>query len=81
MVQQFQALLRNPKVHDRVHNSLPLVPNLSQSNQVHATRVYFRRTHLLLGLSNDLVSTLNFCIQLSTTRRMLHSQLSVVPWF
>jgi hypothetical protein len=45
--QKLPSILWNPKVLCRVHNSLPLVPNLSQINPLHIT-------HLRLGLPSGL---------------------------
>jgi hypothetical protein len=56
---KFPAILRNPKVHHRVHKSPPLVPILSQFDPVHTIPSYLRSililsTHLRIGLTNGL---------------------------
>jgi hypothetical protein len=38
--------LRNPRDHNRVHNTSPLIPLLSQTNPVHSPPPYFFNIHL-----------------------------------
>jgi hypothetical protein len=60
IVQQFRefpAILRNPKVHHRVHKSPPLVHTLSQFHPVHIIPSYLSlilSTHLCLSLRSGL---------------------------
>jgi hypothetical protein len=58
-LQKLPSILWNPKVHHRVHKSPPLVPILSQIEQVHTTQSFLRSiliwsTHLRLGLHSGL---------------------------
>jgi hypothetical protein len=43
--QEISRILWNLKIHDCVHNSIPLAPNLSQINPVHSVPFYFFKTH------------------------------------
>jgi hypothetical protein len=44
---KFAAILRNPKVHHRVHKSPPLVPIMSQFDPVHTipSKIHFNIVH------------------------------------
>jgi hypothetical protein len=46
LVKKYPAFLRNPKVHHRVHKSLPLDPILSQPIPVRPTDPYLPKVHL-----------------------------------
>jgi hypothetical protein len=59
-LRKFPAILRNPKVHHRVHNSHPLLPILSQIDPVHtipsyiSNKMYFKSsTYLFLCLPSE----------------------------
>jgi hypothetical protein len=57
--QEIPRLLWNPKAYYRVHESLPLVPNLSQMNPIHAIpSSYFSKIYFIITqLPNDPVPT------------------------
>jgi hypothetical protein len=64
-----QEILRNPKVHHRIHKTPPLVPILSQFDSVHPIPSYISKihfilsTHLRLGLPSGLFhSGLSLCL-------------------
>jgi hypothetical protein len=48
--QEIPHILWNLKIHDRVHNSLPLIPTFSQINPVHSVPSYFFKTHFNIML-------------------------------
>jgi hypothetical protein len=46
--QEFPKVLWNPKVHYRVHNSQPLVPNLGQIYPVLNTIFYYSKIRFII---------------------------------
>jgi hypothetical protein len=44
--EEFPSILWNPKVHDHVHKTSPLVPILSQIDPVNITLFYFSKFHI-----------------------------------
>ena len=69
--QKITRILRNPKVHYRIHNSLPPAPILSQIDPVHAFHPTSLRSILILS-SNLLQSVLSPLLLLGTMTDSFH---------
>jgi hypothetical protein len=55
--QDLPSILWNPKVHYRLHKSLPLVPILSHIDQVHTTPSYLSKIHFNIDHPHSLLSS------------------------
>jgi hypothetical protein len=60
---ELSGILRNPKVHHRVHKSPPLVPILSQIDPVHPIPSYFSEIHSVRSCFVTEFLSLNFSLQ------------------
>jgi hypothetical protein len=55
--QELASILWNPNIHYRVHNSPPLVPNMSQTNPLHTSPLYLCK--MLFNIVTDLMKALS----------------------
>jgi hypothetical protein len=89
--QEIPRILWNPKVHNRIHKSLPPVPILSQIDPVHAlhrtsrTCILILSSHLRLGLSSGLFpqgfpTKALYAPLLSPIRATCHAHLSLLDF-
>jgi hypothetical protein len=77
--QELHSILWNPKVHYRVHKSLPFVPILSQIDPVHTIPSHLSKIHfIIMLLQSTPVFLLSFLLyfSLKSPPRMLH-ELSI----
>ena len=78
---EIPRILRNPKVHYRIHKSTPPAPTANKINPVHTPPSHFLKTHLRFGLPSDFFpsGSLKPCLLLSSPQYV--SVPPTIPFF